>query len=209
MKLSVETLYLCTTFPNRKKRPLPRVIESLIGINKNWVQTLTLGKIVPWMWIQVWRLLILIFPFNPAPSDVSKEGVGPSMRQDMLLSVDSPLKWDLKEKKKVVSIGGLLLDKDHFNVLHHYFSDPPIPHTSTPEFHASTPPSIFNETYIPVEQGTHKGNLPLDHWDIYRIQEVEHGDVNSLNIFFNKESNEYFSYCIGAFVPEWFIYICI
>ena len=39
MKLSVETLYLCTTFPNRKKRPLPRVIESLIGINKNLDET--------------------------------------------------------------------------------------------------------------------------------------------------------------------------
>ena len=89
---------------------------------------------------------------TPAPSDVSKEGAGLSMRQDMLLSVDFPLKRDLKGKKKMVfSIGGLLLDKDHFNVLDYYFPDPPIPYTSTPEFHASTPASIFNKTYIPVE----------------------------------------------------------
>ena len=86
------------------------------------------------------------------------------MRWDMLLSMDSPLKWDLKgKKKKVFSIGDLLSDKDHFNVLDHYFSNPPIPYISTPEFHASTPPSIFDETYIPVEQGTHEGNLPPDH----------------------------------------------
>ena len=51
----------------------------------------------------------------------------------------------------VFSIGGLLLDKDHFNVLDHYFPDPPIPYTLTSEFHASTLPSIFNETYIPIE----------------------------------------------------------
>ena len=100
----------------------------------------------------------------------------------------------------VYSIGGLLLDKEHFNVLDHYFPDPPIPYTLTPEFHASTPPSIFDEIYIPVEQGTHEGNLPLDCQDIYRIQEVEHGDVDSLNTFFNEESNEYFSYCIRAFM---------
>ena len=74
------------------------------------------------------------------------------MRQDMLLSVDFPLKQDLiGKKKKVFSIGGLLSDKDHFNVLDHYFPDPPIPYTSTPEFHASAPPSIFDETYIPIE----------------------------------------------------------
>ena len=92
------------------------------------------------------------------------------MRQDMPLSVDSPLKQDLKGKKKMVfSIGGLLSDKDHSNILDHYFPDPPIPYTFTPEFYASTPPSIFDETYIPVEQGTHEGNLPLDHQDIYRI----------------------------------------
>ena len=62
----------------------------------------------------------------------------------------------------VFSFGGLLLNKDHFNVLDHYFPDPPISYTSIPEFHASTPPSIFNETYIPVEQETHEGNLLLD-----------------------------------------------
>ena len=92
------------------------------------------------------------------------------MRQDMLLSVDSPLKQDLKgKKKKVFSIGGLLLDKDHFNILNHYFPNSPIPYTLTPEFHASAPPSIFDETYIFIEWGTHEGNLPPDHWDIYRI----------------------------------------
>ena len=123
------------------------------------------------------------------------------MRWDMPLPMDSPLKQDLKGKKKMVfSIGGLLSDKDHFNVLDHYFPNPPIPYTSTPEFHASTPPSIFDKTYILAEWGTYEGNLPPDHQDIYRIQEVEHGDVDSLNTFFNEESNEYFSYCIGAFV---------
>ena len=71
----------------------------------------------------------------------------------------------------VFSIGGLLLDKDHFNVLDHYFPDPPIPYISTPQFHASAPPFIFDETYISLEQGTREGNLPLDHQDIYRIQE--------------------------------------
>ena len=92
------------------------------------------------------------------------------MRQDMPLSVDFSLKWDLKGKKKMVfSIGGLLLDKDHFNVLDHYFPDPPIPYISTPQFHASAPPFIFDETYISLEQGTREGNLPLDHQDIYRI----------------------------------------
>ena len=60
----------------------------------------------------------------------------------------------------VFSIEGLLLDKNHFNVLDHYFPDPPIPYTSTPEFLASTPPSIFDETYIPIEHGTHEGNFP-------------------------------------------------
>ena len=101
------------------------------------------------------------------------------MRQDMPLSVDSPLKQDLKGKKKMVfSIGGLLSDKDHSNILDHYFPDPPIPYTFTPEFYASTPPSIFDETYIPIDQGTHEGNLPPDCQDIYRIQEVEHGDVD-------------------------------
>ena len=125
------------------------------------------------------------------------------MGQDMPLSVDSPLKQDLKgKKKKVFSIGGLLSDKDHFNVLNHYFPDPPIPYTSTPEFHASAPLSIFNETYISIKQGTYEGNLPLDHQDIYRIQEVEHEDVDSLNTFFHEKSNEYFSYCIGAFVLQ-------
>ena len=125
------------------------------------------------------------------------------MRWDMPLSVDFSLKQDLKRKKKMVfSIGGLLSDKDHFNVLDYYFPDPPIPYTSTPEFHVSAPPSILNETYISIEQGTHEGNLPPDHQDIYRIQEVEHGDIDSLNIFFNKESNEYFSYCIRAFALQ-------
>ena len=94
----------------------------------------------------------MILPFDLAPSDVSKEGARLSMRRDMPLLVGSLLKQDLKGgKKKVFSIGGLLLDKDHFNVLDHYFLDPPIPYTSTPEFHASAPPSIFDETYIPVE----------------------------------------------------------
>ena len=125
------------------------------------------------------------------------------MRWDMPLSVDSSLKWDLKGKKKIVfPIRGLLSDKDHFNVLDHYFPGPPIPYTSTPEFHASTPPSIFDKTYISVEQGTHESNLSLDRWDIYRIQEVEHRDVDTLNTFFDKESNEYFSYCIGAFMLQ-------
>ena len=68
------------------------------------------------------------------------------MRQDMPLSVDSPLKQDLKgKKKKVFSIGGLLLDKDHFNVLDYYFPDPPIPYILTPKFYASAPPSIFDK----------------------------------------------------------------
>ena len=95
------------------------------------------------MWIQISRLLILILFFNPAPSDVSKKGARPSMRQDMQLSMDSPLKQDLKGKKKMVySNGGLLSDKDHFNVLDHYFPDLPIPYTSTSEFLVSAPPSI-------------------------------------------------------------------
>ena len=112
--------------------------------------------------------------------------------------MNSPLKQDLKEKMMMIfSIGDLLLDKDHFNILDHYFPDPSIPYTSIPEFHASTPPSIFDEIYIPIEHGTHEGNLPLDHWDIYRVQEIELGDVDSLNTFFDEESNEYF-YCIGA-----------
>ena len=34
------------------------------------------------------------------------------------------------------------------------------------------------------------------------MQEVEHGDVDSLNTFFNEESNECFSYCIGAFALQ-------
>ena len=85
------------------------------------------------------------------------------MRQDMPLSVDSPLKQDFKEKKKKkVSIGGLLLDKEHFNALDHYFPDPPILYILTPEFHAFAPPSIFDETYIPIEQETYEGNLPPD-----------------------------------------------
>ena len=74
------------------------------------------------------------------------------MRQDMLFSVDFPLKQDLKGKKQMIfSIGGLLSDKDHFNILDHYFSKPPIPYTSTSELHASAPPFIFDETYIPIE----------------------------------------------------------
>ena len=84
------------------------------------------------------------------------------MRQDMPLSMDSLLKQDLKGKKMVFSVEGLLCDKNHFNVLDHYFYDPPISYTSTLEFLASTPPSIFDETYIPIEQGTHEDNLPLD-----------------------------------------------
>ena len=39
LKLSVKTLYPCTTFLNCTKRLLPRVIESLIGINKNLDKT--------------------------------------------------------------------------------------------------------------------------------------------------------------------------
>ena len=121
----------------------------------------------------------------------------------MPLLVDSLLKQDLKGKKKMVfSIGGLLSDKDHFNALDHYFPDPPISYTLTLEFHASAPLSIFDEIYIPIEQGTHEGNLPPDCQDIYRIQEVEHGDVDRLNTFFNEKSNEYFSYYIRAFVLQ-------
>ena len=117
--------------------------------------------------------------------------------------MDSPLEQDLKGKQNMVfSIGGLLLNKDHFNILDYYFPDPFIPYTFTSEFHASTPLSIFNETYIPVEWGTYEGNLPPNHWDIYRIQEVEHGDVDSLNTFFDEESNKYFSYCIRAFALQ-------
>ena len=113
------------------------------------------------------------------------------------------LKQHLKEKKKkVFSIGGLLSDKDHFNILDHYFPDPPIPYTSIPKFLASTPSSIFDKTYISIECGTHEGNLPLDCQDIYRLQELGHGDIDSLNIFFNKEGNEYLSYCIGAFTLQ-------
>ena len=94
----------------------------------------------------------MILPFNPTSSDVSKEEARPSMRQDMPLSMDFPMKQDFKGKKKIVfSVGGLLLDKAHFNILDHYFPDPHISYISTPEFHASAPPSIFDETYIPVE----------------------------------------------------------
>ena len=68
------------------------------------------------MWIQIWRLLILILPFDPSPSDVSKEEAGSSIRQDILFLMNSSLKQDLNGKKKgVFSIGGLLSDKDHFN----------------------------------------------------------------------------------------------
>ena len=144
-----------------------------IGDQIKWITINKLGKRCHECRIQVWRLLILILLFDSAPSDVSKEEAGPSMRQDMLLWIDFPLKQDLKGKKKIVfSVGGLLLDKDHFNVLDHYFLDPSIPYTSTLEFLASAPLSIFDETYIPIEHGTHEGNLPPDCQDIYRRQEV-------------------------------------
>ena len=59
------------------------------------------------------------------------------------------------------------------------------------------PIHIFDETYIPIEHGTHEGNLPSDCWDIYRIQESE--DIDSLNIFFDEESNKYL---VRAFVLQ-------
>ena len=109
----------------------------------------------------------------------------------------------------VFSIGGLLLDKDHFNVLDHYFPDPSIPYTSTPEFLASAPSFIFDKTYIPIEHETHEDTLLPDCWGMHRIQEAEHGDVDSLNTFFDEKSNKYFSYCIqslafilGIFLPS-------
>ena len=79
-----------------------------------------------------------------------------------------------KDKKIVVSLGGLISSTSHFSSQNIVFPPTPIPYTQTEAFNASFQPSLRYgaplEDFSPIVNPSHKGVLPTRDRDIPLLQ---------------------------------------
>ena len=169
-------------------------------------------------------MFIHLIPFSAAPlsnSEISEGGAGPSRRREEPIIIDrdtsvtpklrersvtpTPInkKGKKKDKKVVISMGGLVSSTTHFSSSDIVFPPTPIPYTQTEAFNASFQPSLRYgaplENFSPITYPSHEGVIPL--WD--REPPLLQRDLDdNRDTFYDEESNMHFCYYLGDNPPE-------
>ena len=140
-------------------------------------------------------MFILIIPFSTTPlsnSKILEDGAGPSQRREELIIIDQDMsvtpklrersvtpiltnkKGKKKNKKVVISMGGLIASTSHFESSHIVFPPTPIPYTHTEAFNALFQPSLRYgaplENFSPITYPSHEGVIPSQDRDLLLIQ---------------------------------------
>ena len=131
-------------------------------------------------------MFIYLIPFSATPlsnSGILEGRAGPSWRREEPIIIDQNIsvtpkpregsvtptnkKGKKKDKKVVISMGGLVSSTTHFSSSHIIFPPTPIPYTQTEAFNASFQPSLRYgaplEHFSSITYPSHEGVIPL--WD--------------------------------------------
>ena len=165
---------------------------------------------------------IHLIPFSTAPlsnSEILEGGAGPSQRREEPIIIDQDTlvtpklrdgsvtptnkKGKKKDKKVVISMGGLVSSMTHFSSSTIVFPPTPIPYTQTEAFNASFQPSLRYgtplENFSPITYPSHEGVIPLRDREPSLIQRELDDDRDT---FYDEESNMHFCYYLGGNPPE-------